>query len=173
MAFQPNASEIGAVAQLIARPPRDPRFGIEWKTGSTLRIVVDARDLSGYLNDQPLALELASNPATPIPQTGPGRYELDLPAPRSTTIASILIGKRVVDRCALAGRYAKEFDAIGNDLDAFRALANRSGGAAIEPTQHTPIDFRDTHQPRSLAALFAILGSLFIAAALMWWRVGR
>ena len=33
LAFVPNADEIGAIERAIARPPRDPRFSIEWHNG--------------------------------------------------------------------------------------------------------------------------------------------
>src|SRR5262249_8672233 len=114
-AFAATPIEAAAIAGLIARPPRDPRYRITWDAGAKLRVRVDAVDGTRYLNDQDLSLELADadSPGAPrsqpIPQTGPGRYELSAPAPRSPAFAAVRLGARVLDRIALAGRYAPEF----------------------------------------------------------------
>ena len=46
-----------------------------------------------------------------------------------------------MDRIAVAGRYAPEFDAIGNDRSAMNQLARRTGGAVIDPAQTSPSSF--------------------------------
>ena len=51
------------------------------------------------------------------------------------------------------------------------ALAARSGGAVIEPTQHEPIEFPDTRQITSMMAVFAIMGFVLVGLALVVWRV--
>jgi hypothetical protein len=172
LAFSPSEPEIAAIEQAIARHPRDPRFNITWRARATLHIRVDAISNGDHMNDLHLALEMNPGPRQPIPQTAPGTYEIDLPAPRSPAIASILLDERVLDRFAIAGRYAREFDAVGNDIDALRNLTERSGGALIEPSRHDLIDIPDTRRITSLAGLFAFLGCLFIAGALVLWRIG-
>ncbi|HEY2843955.1 MAG TPA: hypothetical protein VGJ09_09900, partial [Bryobacteraceae bacterium] len=171
LAFAPGPPEIAAIEQSIARRPRDPRFNVAWNDTSTLHVRIDAIDHNDYLNDQKLSLALAPDVTVPIPQTGPGRYEIDLPAPRTPATASILHDGRLLDRFAVAGRYPREFDAVGSDPEALRALADRSGGRMIEPGDHSLIEFPETRQLRSIASLFAILGALFIAAALVAWRL--
>jgi hypothetical protein len=169
-AFSPDANEIGAIEQEIARKPRDPRFSIEWHNGATFHVRIDAQEGGNFLNDRKLTLDLNPGGSHPIPQTSPGRYEIDLPASRVLATASILQENRLLDRFAVAGRYAREFDAVGNDLDALRALAARSGGKVIDPTQHELIELPDTRQTKSMASLWAIVGSLLLAAALVVWR---
>jgi hypothetical protein len=89
-AFAPTPDEIAAVEQAIARRPRDPRFNITWHAGPTLHLRIDARDNDTFLNDQKLTIDLNLLSAVfTIPQTGPGRYEIELPAPRSPMTVTI------------------------------------------------------------------------------------
>ncbi len=171
VAFTPAADEIATIEQAIARKPRDPRFNITWNAGSTLQIRADARDNGTYLNDQKLTIDLNRLSAVfTIPQIGPGRYEIDLPAPRSPMTVTIFNDQHVLDEFAVAGRYSREFDAVGNDRDALRSLAERSGGSVVEPTQHGELEFPDTRRVTSLAGFFAIVGALLIAGSLIVWR---
>jgi hypothetical protein len=172
LGFAPTPDEMNAIEQAIARRPRDPRFNITWHAGPTLHVRIDAIDNGTFLNDQHLSIDLnALSADVTIPQTAPGRYEIDLPAPRAPMTATIMSDQHVLDRLAVAGRYPREFDAVGNDMDALRALATRSGGSVIEPSRHDPLEFPDTRRVTSLAALFAILGALLIAGSLVIWRV--
>jgi hypothetical protein len=79
-------------------------------------------------------------------------------------------GSRVLDRIAVAGRYAPEFDAIGNDFAALRELAERTGGAIVPPQQMTPVQFRWPPRDVPLVSYLAAGGGLLIAMALVWWR---
>ena len=172
LAFTPTDHEISAIEQAIARRPRDARFNIEWHCGATLQIRIDATDRGDFMNDLQLTLEMNPGTRQPIPQTAPGRYEIELAAPRSPATANILRDGKILDRFAIAGRYAREFDAVGETTAALRALADRSGGRVIEPAQHALIDIPDTRRATSLAALFSILGFLLVAGALIIWRIG-
>src|SRR5581483_9043856 len=116
------------------------RFSVSWHDAASLHVRIDAHDDQNNLNDLKLSLELNPGGTLPIPQTAPGRYEIDLPAPRVPTTATILRDGQTLDCFAVAGRYPREFDAVGNDLDALRALCERSGGKLIDPSQHGPID---------------------------------
>jgi hypothetical protein len=182
VAFASNAMEASAIADLIARPPRDPRFHVIWQTGSSLRVTIDAEDKarpaadgSPYLNGLSPRLELSrpqeGTTVLPIGQTGPGTYSAELPAPRQSTLATVRLGGKVLDRIALAGRYAPEFNAIGNNRDAMNTLARTTGGLVIEPTQTTPIDFHWPVAYARIASQLALLGAALLAAALVWWRV--
>jgi hypothetical protein len=177
-AFAATPPEAMALANLIARPPRDPRYRVTWGAGSNLRVSVDAVDGTRYLNDQELTLELADadSPAIvdhkPIAQTGPGHYELSVPSPHSPAFAAVRLGSRVLDRIALAGRYPPEFDAIGNDHDALRELAHRTGGEVIDARRTKPLDFHWPRRDVPFAAWLAIAGAVVVGAGLWWWRVG-
>lgn len=167
--FDAEPEEITAVANLIQRPPHDPRFHIRWETGATLRLTVDANDGSNYLNDLHVTVQLAKQ--RPVPQTGPGIYEIELTPPRNPVIAEVRVDGHVIDRRALAGRYAPEFDAIGNDRAAMEKLAALGGGNVILPTDHLPIEFAWPIQQIALAGWLAGAAALLIAAALICWRL--
>jgi hypothetical protein len=191
------ADSLARLARFAEKPPRDPRFRVSWETGRSLGVSIDAvaangaetrsADPSGgavYLNDRKLMLDLSTASAgaaagpvqsLPIAQTGPGRYELTVPAPRSPTFAMVRLVDsagmpHVIDRLAVAGRYAPEFDAIGNDIAKLRELAERTGGAIIPPQQVTPIDFRWPARDVPLASWLAAAGVVFIALGLIAWR---
>lgn len=175
-AFAPSAAELDAMVRLIDRPPRDPRLQVTWETGQKLGVRVDAADGQRPLNGLPLKLELAStgDSAPPavvdIPQTAPGRYERGIAAPRRASIAAVKHGGRLVERIALAGRYAPEFDRIGNNMDTLRELARRSGGAIVPPTQVTPIDFAWPTRPVPLTPWLTTLAAGLLAGAVLRWR---
>ncbi len=149
------------------------------EAGSSLKVTVDAIDGPRYLNGKSMRLELSQNADVSvtgdvhdIPQTGPGRYELQLPAPREPSFVTVRVEGQVVEQSAIAGRYAPEFDAIGNDHDAMRTLARRTGGQVIPPRQTWAIDFRWPRRTRELRSIFAMFGTLLIGLGLGWskWR---
>ena len=65
-----------------------------------------------------------------------------------------------------------EFDAVGNDRDAMRELARRTGGRVIEPGDVTPIVLPHARRSWSLVEPFAALGAGMILIALVHWRRG-
>jgi hypothetical protein len=179
--FAPTAAEVGEMARLIARPPRDPRFTVAWDAGPRLAVRVDAAAQSGqYLNGLRLRLELAdeADPARvqayEVQQTAPGHYEISLPAPRRRSFATLRQDEaaRVIDRVAVAARYAPEFDAIGNDYAALRALAERTGGRVIDRAWRKAIDFPFPRRELSLAPWLGLAGAVALGVGLVRWRVG-
>jgi Ca-activated chloride channel homolog len=175
MAFAPTAEEIEAMAKGIAKRPRDSRFSVQWESGAKLHVRVDAADHGAQLNGAQLSIRIgqgdaAAIPQTVVPQTAPGRYEVDLPSPRSPQIVSVRNGGELVDQFAVAGRYPAEFDAVGNDVAALAELAKRTGGEVIEPDVHQPIAFHEPRQEMSLASVMAAMGSACIGFSLVWWR---
>ncbi|HZL34831.1 MAG TPA: hypothetical protein VFC78_05940, partial [Tepidisphaeraceae bacterium] len=178
LAFDAGPEAAGALARAAGRLPRDPRFRVTWETGPRLHVAFDALDGLKYLNGLQVRLELsqaAENTSSPqildLPQTGPGRYELDAPAPRSPAFAALRVDGHVADRIEVAGRYAPEFDAIRNDHEAMRELARRSGGQVIPPRQVWPIDFRWPRRNVPLTSWLAAAGAIFIALGLARWKL--
>lgn len=176
-AFDANDTEINAMAHLVGRRPSDPRLKVFWTGGAAPRVKVDAREEGRYLNNLSLELSLwgaqggdSSAVVAAIPQSGPGEYELAYAAPRHETIATVLEDGRPVDRFALAGRYAREFDHVGNDHAAMRQLVDLTGGEVISPRQTAAIDFHGSTHRIPLESWAGILAAALIAAALLLWR---
>jgi hypothetical protein len=176
--FSPTPAELDAIATRLARPPRDPRFTVTWDAGAKLRVRVDATtSTASNANANGLALRLELTPPDgkstthDIPQTAPGRYEIRLPAPRTPTFAAVR-SDHLIDRAALPGRYAPEFDAIGNDYDAMRRLATQTGGRVIDPAWTKPLDIRFPTRGVALTMWLALAAGLLLAAALARWRIG-
>jgi hypothetical protein len=174
-AFVPSDSQIEMLAKLIAQRPRDPRYSVRWETSPQLHVTIDALDQGKYLNDLDFKLEtaptggntVAENRAA-VPQVGPGRYALAIPAPRRPGIVTLIgPGGQVVDRISVAGRYAPEFDAVGNDHQNMQRLAETSGGALVLPGNHHAINFPWPRQEVSLASWLCALGAALILAALV------
>ena len=174
IAYPADATTITAVSTQIETPPRDPRFAVTWENGSSLKIEVDAIDGNAFLNGQSIQSELRSaddvsqTPETnTIPQTGPGRYGLTIPTSRRARIVSVFNGTQVLARFAVSGRYAPEFDHIGNDLPALQELARRTGGRVIRSTQIGPIDFHWPLRATPLAPVLALMAFATFALALL------
>ncbi|HSZ55313.1 MAG TPA: vWA domain-containing protein, partial [Tepidisphaeraceae bacterium] len=130
VAFDPAPATIELLEKRLARSPHDPRFHVSCECGRQLSLAIDAVDDSKPLNDESISLELrdlsvpGSTPAIEtVPQCGPGRYELAVPAPRSPSLATIRDHGKVIAQTAVAGRYPAEFDALGNDHAAMTELA--------------------------------------------------
>jgi hypothetical protein len=172
-AFDLDKSRAVAIADRIAVKPRDPRFSVRWESGRRVRVIVDATDGGRFLNGLPIVLMIGddSEKNVPLEQTGPGRYEATLAAAKDSRIATVRVGDEVIDRAALPGRYAAEFDAVGNDHAAMRELAERSGGAVVWPTDHGVIDFRWPTKEISLTAWICGLGLVLMGAGLVVWRM--
>lgn len=180
-AFSPEIDTVEALSRLVAAAPRDPRFAVNWTTGSRLHVAVEASENGRFLNDQSMTLELtaidgaslseASDHA--IPQSAPGRYELSVESPSTSAIATVRLGRRTIDHIALAGRYPPEFDAIGNDREALRRLTTRTGGRTIEPAERRPIEIDWPLRRTPVAPAFALAGATFIVTGLLRWRRGE
>ncbi len=170
-----SASDANAVADRFGQLPSDPRLKVSWDAGSSVNVRVDAQEPNRFLNDLKPTLELIS-PASgaidshTIPQTGPGEYQLSLPTPNESMLATIRNDGRILSRFAVAGHYPREFYPLGNDRAAMRKLAEMSGGEVIEPNDNRAIDFHWPPHKVSLAPWLALIGMLSIAGALGAWR---
>ena len=187
-AFGATPADAEVFARHVARPPRDPRLRVTWDAGAKLRVAVDAVDADAspgepaLSNGLPLTLELVAagaatgGGATPrrltVPQVAPGRYELLIDPPAVPSIAVLRADGRAVDRAAVAGRYAPEFDRVGNDRAAMRDLAARSGGSVIEPSDTRPLRLTSPERATPLTPPVAAAAAACVAAALVRWRFG-
>lgn len=173
LAWRAGADDAEQVARMISVPPRDPRFVVKWSLGSGLEITVDAIDQGAFMNGESLSLELFNaakgrleSGAIAVPQVAPGRYALALPIGSAPLIASVRRADRVLARCAIAGRYAAEFEQVGNDLTNLRDLASRSGGMLIENGARS-LAFPTITQDVALAPWFAAMAAAAIGAGLI------
>lgn len=173
-AFPTAANEADALAAAVAKAPRDPRFKVNVETGPTVSVTIDAADPKQPINDLSITMSIGDATApsrnaelVKFTQTAPGRYQASIPAPRFAAIASIRTADQTIDRLSLPARYAPEFNAIGNDREALKSLAAKTGGAVIETSQTTPIDFPSHPRRISLLAPLAGIGVLFIAIGLI------
>jgi hypothetical protein len=173
VAFNLDQSRVVAIAERIAEKPRDSRFSVRWENGRRVRVIVDVMDARRFLDGLSIVLVIGddSQKNVSLEQTRPGRYEATLAAEKDSRIAMVRVGDEVIDRAALPGRYAAEFDAVGNDHAAMRELAEKSGGAVVWPTDHGVIDFRWPRTDISLTAWICGLGLVLIGAGLVVWRI--
>jgi hypothetical protein len=177
-AFDPGPAQIGVLEKLIERAPHDPRFHVTFDAGQLLAVTVDAVDGNKPLNEEPISLDVkdlstAGMPSVSqaVPQTGPGLYEISVAAPRSPALATLRDRGRIIAQRAVAGRYAPEFENLGNNRDAMARLAQRSGGEVIAPDRTSPIDIRWPRPPMPLTSPLAIAGAALIGLGLAWWRL--
>ena len=179
LAFGADATALQPIIPKLARPPADPNFKVTWTTGPRLAVKVEAFDGRQYINSAHLELEETSSleggqsaARITIPQTGPGQYEVSVEAPRQPLIATVRYNGEVLSRIAIAGRYAPEFDAIGNNHETMTRLAAHTGGQVILPSQRSPIDFRWRRKTVSLGSVLAALGAMLIGLGLVRWKIG-
>lgn len=168
-AFPATAAEADALADLVARPPRDPRFKIAFRAGPQLVVTIDAFDGNRAMDGLDLTLECGD--ITKFQQTAPGRYEISLTPPRWPTLAIIRLGNFVIDHLAVPGRYPPEFDSIGNDRQAMQTLASLSGGQVIEPSLKSPIALPRPRRQILLTSPLSIAGAACVALALTFWKL--
>jgi hypothetical protein len=173
LAFEPDGARAQAIAEWVAQKPFDPRFKVKWEAGEKVNVSVDAIEGGKYLNEKAFSIDLldpsvsdAAIASTPLVQTAPGRYEVSVLAPRSSRLATIRAEGHAIARFAVAGRYAPEFDAIGNDVAAMNELARRSAGRVIDPTDTRQLDIQWPPDQISLAAPTAFTGVALMLGAL-------
>jgi hypothetical protein len=172
-AFSPTADESAKLASMSAQPARDPRLKVTWELDARIRVRVDAEDGGRSINGLKLSLELAGDgiaKSTTLAQISPGRYEAEIPAPRASALATVRLDGKVVDRAALPARYAPEFDAIGNDHEKMKQLADLTGGKIVPPNYQREIEFSWPQRETSLAPWLALLGAALLGVGLIAWQ---
>ena len=171
VAYAADAGLLDRLAGRVAAPPRDPRFDVAWSAGPQLRVTVRAADASRFLNGLAVTLDVDDGrPRVTVPQTAPGAYAVAVPEPRRPAVATVRVGGTVVERFAVAGRYAAEFEAVGVDRTALAALADLTGGTMVEPSSTGPLRFPGPVRRTPLAPPLAVGGAVAISAGLVWWR---
>jgi len=85
-------------------------------------------------------------------------------------VLSVDLNDSPVDRFIVPARYAPEFNDIGLNHPALRALATRTGGQVIGPAQTSPIDFSWPRRATPLAPWLAILSAVCACSAGVIWR---
>jgi hypothetical protein len=176
-AFKPELPAVDAMTKLVERKPHDPRFRVTCEAGAKVHVTVDGVEDGKFLNGKQITVELLDQSATgasaeviPMMQTGPGKYEISLSAPRSPRLATVRSDGQSIGRFALAGRFAMEFDAVGNDHTAMDELARRSGGRVIGPAESQPIKMDWPAERVPLSSEFGIAGATLLLGALWRWR---
>lgn len=166
VAAEVDAGLLEAITNRLRRAPSDPRFAVAWGADA---IVLTATDESGAMNGlSPVVV--GGNSSERIVQTAPGRYEASLGRTSSPRIVRVMLNESVVATRSIPGRYAREFDVIGNDRESLEALAGRTGGRLIEASESAPLDLpRATHM-RSMTRVLAMIGLLTLGAAIVFIR---
>jgi hypothetical protein len=156
-----------SVADRIKQSPIDPRIATEWRT-SDETVVVTASDQTP-LNGLQLSL-LRDGVTTALEQVAPGRYVAPLPRSTKPSIGVIALDGVVVSRSAIASRYPKEFDAIGNDLAMLESIVRRTSGRLIEPGDAAPIGLPNATELRSLTPILGAIGLGWVLVAIVFIR---
>ncbi len=168
-AWQAGPVLVSAWAQELESLPGDPRFTITWEAERELRIHIDALEQEACLNNLSLraVFQLPTGRlAHDLPQTAPGRYELTLPAPREPGTVTVWHEDRLLRRFAIPGRYAPEFEAIGNDLPAMQHLADITGGQVIAPDHTAPLNLPRPRRSLDLTAWLTAAAFASLAAGI-------
>jgi hypothetical protein len=164
---------------------------VNWDCGARLRVTVDAVDATAgvaadgaasgarALNGLQLSLQLrdargfdvpTTGKVVPVPQVGPGRYELAVDVTESPAVATLRLAGSLVASAAVAARYPAEYDGIGNDRRAMRELTARTGGTLVEPGDRRPLPIPPARGVTSLTSPLAAAAAACLALALVWWR---
>lgn len=171
-AFSPQDAEREALANVVAQTTIDPRHKVNWSGPG--KVIVNAVEKDQFLNHLPFTLDLQPLHSTamrvPFTQTGPGQYEAVVPVSSQPRLAVVRLEGREIDRQALPGRYAPEFDAVGIDRRAAERLVERTGGRIIDATQITPIDLPRPTREISLTPWLASIAAGLIAFGLIHWK---
>ncbi|MGC4032519.1 MAG: vWA domain-containing protein [Tepidisphaeraceae bacterium] len=148
--------------------PADPHFAVDWDE-TVGRVRLTARDVAGPMNGLKPTLWRGDS-AVPMAIVAPGIYEAALDRRQRPSVGVVLMEDRVISRQALAGRYAEEFDAVGNDRPALQAIADRTGGRVIDAGDNRPIQFAERYESFSLQPLATVLAAGCAVAAALFLR---
>ena len=160
-----SPEDLETISSKFEKPATDPRFATTWNPTQE-RVQIVANDSAGPMNGLHFVLRRGESD-TMFEQVAPGRYEAPLPRERSASIAVVRFGGHVIARRAVDGRYAHEFDAIGNDRPALQALADRTSGAVIEAGDTSPIVFAKRTTAFALTTACSLIAFVLLIAAIV------
>jgi hypothetical protein len=159
-----NGNDFAELVGPFVQMATDPRFVAEWNDGSDT-LTVTAMENGRPMNGLHVACE-RGGASFPLSQISPGVYQANVERSGEASIAILKVDEATVGRVRVAGRYAKEFDLIGNDRAALAELAKRTGGAVVEADDNRPIPFprRTKSLPirTGLAGMAAVVGLITV-----------
>ncbi len=164
-----NSEDLAHLATRLRQPPADPRFAVTWDEHHD-RVTLTAHDRRGPMNELRPSLVRGEDEVVAFEQTSPGEYAAILLRRADPTLATVRVGGQIVARRAIAGRYANEFDATGNDRRALQALAERTGGRVIEAGDRTPIYFPAATDWRSTRPALSAISVVGLLVAIVFLR---
>lgn len=164
-----RADDLANIAGRSRSSVNDPRFTVDIDE-TVGRVTADAIDNGRPMNGLALLLK-RGDLARAFSRVAPGRYEAAIESGPEPSVAVISLDGRVVARRPIGGRYLPEFNIIGNDRDALKALAARTGGRFIDVGDNRPIEIPLASQWRSLQLPAAVGGVLLSLAALLLLRM--
>ena len=106
-----------------------------------------------------------------VPQIAPGRYECVVPSQAQPQVVALLLGEKIVDAVAIAGRYPEEFENLGNNRENMNLIAQRTSGRVIEPMDHAPIDFHWPKRDVDLTPVLCTAAAALLAVVAILWRM--
>lgn len=118
--FAVDPATLAAAAELVEQRATDPSVAATWRDGPTLQVDVEAQGASTV----EAVREGAAYAAEPV---GPGRWRIRIAGERSPAVVRVFVDGDLADQQATAGRYAPEFDAIGNHPAGLTSLAGDQG----------------------------------------------
>ncbi|GIW75198.1 MAG: hypothetical protein KatS3mg104_0261 [Phycisphaerae bacterium] len=130
-------TDLSTQQRLIARlkrPASDPRFRVRWENDRVRLLASDSQSPVNQLLPQLIDGKEVRN----IPQTAPGRYEVDIIRSINPRLLKVVLNNRLIDARVYPGRYDREFQSIGNDHQALKTIADRTGGQVIPPGSPIP-----------------------------------
>ena len=155
---------LGTVTRWLQADPAAVSVEVR-RDGSDLRVTVDAVDDGAYQNNRPFAVRWQGEDR-PLEQTGPGRYEIRVPAADGEGVLLVTDGDEVVAREHVSSP-APEFDTAGG-AQLLAGLARASGGEVLaEPGIYAPAG---TDRARALWPLLAVVALGLLLAELAWRR---
>lgn len=173
--FALESAELNAAADALARATRDASFDVTWSGQRTIRVTmtptlsaIDAE--AGAVVPPTLRLvdpETGAEMKIAVVQIAPDVFEASFPAPAAPRWALIDSAGRPIERRALPGRYAVEFDAVGIDRAALVSLADRTGGAIVGPADDRRLALPRLSSRRSITPQLLAGGGALVALGLL------
>jgi hypothetical protein len=132
---------LGRVVSISGDAPPDVAAGLV--RGTAVRSEVEARIDPGppdvlVVHAQADTVVVAlEGERMPLERVAPGRWAIELPAPRPAGVGVVLVDEAPAARVAVSSRYADEFSVIGNDSQA--AVAWTGGADRVTPWPKWPV----------------------------------